>query len=34
MFVLVHGGPKLLGGPEVWVKAGMAMAAVHLHALP
>jgi putative oxidoreductase len=25
MFLMVHGGPKLLGGPETWSKVGMAM---------
>lgn len=25
MFLLVHGGPKLLGGPGVWAQVGAAM---------
>jgi putative oxidoreductase len=25
LFMAVHGGPKLLGGPELWARVGMAM---------
>jgi putative oxidoreductase len=32
-FVL-HGGPKLFGGPEVWAGLGKAMAAVGIDVLP
>lgn len=34
MFLLVHGGPKLLGGPPVWEKIGGAMAVVGVSILP
>lgn len=34
MFVVFHGGPKLFGGPEVWSRVGMAMAALGIHAVP
>jgi putative oxidoreductase len=33
-FVLVHGGPKLLGGPPVWEQVGGAMAVVGIRVLP
>ena len=34
MFLLVHGGPKLLGGPPVWEKVGGAMGVVGIHVAP
>jgi putative oxidoreductase len=34
MFVAVHGGPKLLGGPEVWSRVGLAMGTFGLHVAP
>ena len=34
MFILVHGGPKLLGGPERWEQVGGAMAVLGITAFP
>ena len=34
MFTVVHGGPKLFGGPEVWGKIGMAMGHLGIGAVP
>lgn len=34
MFVLVHGAPKLFGGPETWSKVGMAMGSLGISAFP
>ncbi len=34
MFVAVHGGPKLFGGPEMWSRVGMAMGSVGIHVFP
>lgn len=34
MFLLVHGGPKLLGGPPTWEKVGSAMAVVGVSFFP
>lgn len=34
MFVVVHGGPKLLAGPEHWSHVGSAMGSLGMHALP
>ena len=31
---LTHGGPKLMGGPAMWVKVGGAMNYVGIHAVP
>lgn len=34
MFALVHGGPKLLGGPELWGRVGSAMGNLGLTIFP
>ena len=34
VFLLVHGGPKLLGGPPVWERVGAAMGVVGIHVMP
>ena len=34
MFLFVHGGPKLLGGPEMWAKVGAATQHLGMHFLP
>ena len=34
MFVVVHGGPKLFGGPERWSAIGAAMGSLGIHAFP
>ena len=34
MFALVHGGPKLLGGPERWSQVGSAMGSLGIQAFP
>ncbi|MBI2104080.1 MAG: DoxX family protein [Candidatus Omnitrophica bacterium] len=34
MFAVVHGGPKLLGGPERWSAVGSAMGSFGIHAAP
>ena len=34
MFVVVHGGPKLFGGPERWSAVGAAMGTFGIHAFP
>jgi putative oxidoreductase len=34
MFILVHGGPKVLGGPERWAGIGGAMAVLGITAFP
>ena len=34
MFVVVHGGPKLLGGPERWSQVGLAMGSLGIKAFP
>ena len=34
MFAVVHGGPKLFGGPEVWGKIGMAMGHLGMNFMP
>jgi len=34
MFVVVHGGPKLLAGPERWSAVGMAMGSLGIQAFP
>jgi putative oxidoreductase len=34
MFALVHGGPKLFGGYEVWSKVGSAMGTLGIHVAP
>jgi putative oxidoreductase len=33
-FVFVHGGPKVLGGPDVWSGLGMAMGVLGITFLP
>ena len=33
-FVFLHGAPKLLGGPETWIKLGGAMGALGITAAP
>ncbi len=33
-FIIVHGGPKLLAGPERWETLGGAMSLVGIHFLP
>lgn len=34
MFVLVHGAPKLFGGPDQWEKVGMAMGSLGITFMP
>jgi len=34
MMIVVHGGPKLFGGPEVWAKVGGAMALLGIDFAP
>jgi putative oxidoreductase len=34
MFLLVHGGPKLMGGPETWERVGGAMSVVGIGFAP
>jgi len=34
MFAVVHGGPKLLGGPALWSTVGSAMGSFGIHAAP
>jgi putative oxidoreductase len=34
MFAVVHGGPKLLGGPALWTKIGMSMEHLGIHFAP
>ena len=31
---MVHGGPKLLAGPERWSQVGLAMGSLGMHAVP
>lgn len=33
-FVLLHGGPKLLGGPDLWKAVGSAMGQLGIHFAP
>jgi len=34
MFIIQHGGPKLFGGPERWVRVGQAVGNFGIHILP
>jgi len=34
MFVFIHGGPKLFGGPEKWLEVGSMLKAVGFTAMP
>lgn len=33
-YIVFHGGPKLIGGPERWERIGSAMASLGIHFLP
>ncbi len=33
-FILLHGGPKLMGGPELWAGVGGAMGNIGIHFQP
>lgn len=34
MFIVVHGGPKLFGGPEMWSRIGIAMGHLGIQGMP
>ena len=34
IFIVFHGYPKLIGGPEVWTKTGMSMSYLGINFLP
>ena len=34
MFIFVHGGPKLFGGPEKWLEVGSMLKVIGITAMP